>query len=617
MYKKKLIILSITLVMLILTVGIAYAYFSASYIENTNEEMLVSGDIVLRIDDINVAINENMIPGDEIEKKFSVTNTSDYDTMYSVNFTDIISNFANVTELVYKYSSEDGGESINYYRNMYDHPFTAIFPKQIAAHATHTYTLKIKYKDITTNSGNNINNMGKKFSAKIKVNETTNIVRLKSGGVFNKTVKELANPDVSGITQYSTDNNITQIQKVNELDTTKNYVNIADTNYTDIPVYAWYDNGIIKYYTEADRIYLFNMNNMFYNFNGLTTVVWPSDWDTSNVSDFSNLFFSCSSLTNIDLSNMDTSSATDMTWMFNGCRAIESLDLSNFYTTNVTSMNGMFSSMSNLISLDIDSFDTSNISNMAGMFSSSSKIETLDLRHFNTSSVTDMSRMFYDCELLSSVNLSSFNTINVTNMSMMFRGCYALISLDLRNFNTINVTNMSEMFCQCNNLTSLNVSSFNTSVVTNMRSMFNGCYKLTSLNIDNFDTSLVTNMQSMFSACHLLTSLNLNNFNTSNVTDMSYMFQSSYTITELDLSSFNTSKVTNMQNMFVGNTHLITIYVNPSIWDTSNVTNGSIIFSNNDCLVGGNGTRLTTGHMDISYAHVDEPGNPGYFTLKV
>jgi surface protein len=197
----------------------------------------------------------------------------------------------------------------------------------------------------------------------------------------------------------------------------------------------------------------------------------------------------CFTLTNLDLSKFDTSKVTDMSEMFQYCRLLTSLDLSNFNTSNVTNMSEMFQYCRLLTSL--------NISN------------------FNTSKVTDMSEMFSGCHQLTSLDLSNFNTSNVTNMEGMFGGCSTLTSLDLSNFNTSNVTNMSEMFQYCRLLTSLNISKFNTSKVTDMSEMLSGCHQLTSLDLSNFNTSNVTNMEGMFGGCSTLTSLDLSNFNTS------------------------------------------------------------------------------------------------------
>ena len=55
------------------------------------------------------------------------------------------------------------------------------------------------------------------------------------------------------------------------------------------------------------------------------------------------MFWGCSSLINIDLSNFNTNNVTDMDYMFANCSSLTYIDLSNFNTNNATSMRGMFS----------------------------------------------------------------------------------------------------------------------------------------------------------------------------------------------------------------------------------------------------------------------------------
>ena len=216
-------------------------------------------------------------------------------------------------------------------------------------------------------------------------------------------------------------------------------------------------------------------------------------------------------LTNVDLSGWDTSYITDMSNMFSGCWQLTSLDVSNFDTSNVTSMDNMFYGCSSLTSLDVS--------------------------NFNTSNVTSMDNMFNDCSSLTSLDVSNFNTSNVTYMSYMFNGCVYLTSLDLSNFNTSNVTNMTAMFDTCRSLTNLDLSNFNTSNVTDMGEMFRDSDSLTSLDLSNFDTSKVTTMYTMFYACRSLTNLDLSNFNTSNVTDMSFMLSNCSKLSNLTLGT--------------------------------------------------------------------------------
>ena len=342
-----------------------------------------------------------------------------------------------------------------------------------------------------------------------------------------------------------------------------------------------------------------------------------SNFDTSKVTNMSNMFAVCSALNSLDVSNFDTSSVTNMGGMFKYCFALTSLDLSNFDTCEVTNMSIMFTNCSGLTSLDVSNFNTSNVTNMSYMFQSCSELTSLDVSNFNTSKVTDMSYMFERCHKLTSLDVSNFNTSKITNMEQMFHYCEVLTSLDVSNFDTSSVTNMNSMFLACSKLTSLDVSNFDTNSVTDMSSMFGGCSELTSLDLSNFNTSKVTDMRYMFAGCSAFTSLDLSNFNTSKVTDMSYMFEVCSKLTSLDLSNFNTSEVTYMSGMFYGCSALKTIYVNSKNWNTEKANSSSSMFSDCTNLVGGAGTIYDSSKTDKTYAKVDGgTSNPGYLTAK-
>ena len=54
------------------------------------------------------------------------------------------------------------------------------------------------------------------------------------------------------------------------------------------------------------------------------------------------MFYNCSSLTNLDLSNFNTQNVKNMNTMFYNCSSLTNLDLSNFNTQNVKNMSYMF-----------------------------------------------------------------------------------------------------------------------------------------------------------------------------------------------------------------------------------------------------------------------------------
>ena len=68
----------------------------------------------------------------------------------------------------------------------------------------------------------------------------------------------------------------------------------------------------------------------------------------NNLTNISNMFYSCSSLEKIDISSLNTSKVIDMSFMFSSCDKLKELDLSSFNTNKVTSMKGMFSNCSSL-----------------------------------------------------------------------------------------------------------------------------------------------------------------------------------------------------------------------------------------------------------------------------
>jgi len=54
------------------------------------------------------------------------------------------------------------------------------------------------------------------------------------------------------------------------------------------------------------------------------------------------MFYNCSSLTYLNLSNFNTNNVTNMSYMFYNCSSLNSLNLSNFNTNNVKNISCMF-----------------------------------------------------------------------------------------------------------------------------------------------------------------------------------------------------------------------------------------------------------------------------------
>ena len=193
------------------------------------------------------------------------------------------------------------------------------------------------------------------------------------------------------------------------------------------------------------------------------------------------MFRECSSLTNVDMSNLDTSNVANMSSMFYKCTSLADINLGGLDTRNVTNISSMFSGCSNLTNINLSGLDTDNVNSMGNMFSGCSGLTSINLSGLNTSNVTDMSSMFFGCSSLTNLDVSNLDTSNVKFMNSMFNGCSSLASLDLSNFNTTNLTNMYRMFYGCSSLASLDLSNFETSQVINMDSIFYGCTSLNTI----------------------------------------------------------------------------------------------------------------------------------------
>ncbi len=223
-----------------------------------------------------------------------------------------------------------------------------------------------------------------------------------------------------------------------------------------------------------------NMTQIFQNCSSLTNVDSLIGWNTSNVTGtgFLALFQGCTKLENVDgLLNFDTSKVTYIYSLFDGCKSLKNVNgLGNWNTSSVTNMAKMFSECDSLTDISgLKNWNVANVSNMSYMFSECDSLTDISgLKNWNVANVSDMSYMFYRCHALTDLNaLSSWKVSNVTNMSRMLFECINLIDVKgLKNWNVANVTNMRTMFGGCTNLTSVDLSFWNMSEVTDDISMF-------------------------------------------------------------------------------------------------------------------------------------------------
>ena len=310
----------------------------------------------------------------------------------------------------------------------------------------------------------------------------------------------------------------------------------------------------------------------------LTTIEGIEYLNTEKVMNMKDMFYRCSALISLDLSNFNTKNVTDMSYMFCSCSALTTIFVSDkFVTGQVTDSRDMFSGCDKLIGAikyvekntnnkDYANYETGYFAPEGGFPGYAVFDGGTGTLTFRSGPSTSKPERAYDLNVGTSLpgwlaqreNIktvvfdASFANARLTNCYAWFYGCNNLTTIEgIEYLNTENVTNMGGMFYNCCALTSLNLTSFNTAKVESMSCMFYNCCALTSLNLSNFNTANVTNMSNMFRDCSALTSLDLTNFNTAKVSDMSYMFMGCSALTTIFVSDkFVTDQVTDGRDMF-------------------------------------------------------------------
>ena len=135
---------------------------------------------------------------------------------------------------------------------------------------------------------------------------------------------------------------------------------------------------------KIDTRFTTSMSGLFKDSGITTTTAKPmitgidfSSWDTSAVTDFSEMFAGCSNVQYLDVSKLNTNSATTMASMFSDCSKLEGINLDSLNTSKVTAFDNMFNGSAKIKTLDLRSFAVDNSATMAGMFDGTKKLETV------------------------------------------------------------------------------------------------------------------------------------------------------------------------------------------------------------------------------------------------
>ena len=370
----------------------------------------------------------------------------------------------------------------------------------------------------------------------------------KTGEQSNFLFKTLAGNSVTADNYKSVaDTNIVSFMKsdVEPSAENKQENNIASDDISNYLIYAWFDNGTIYWWSEnentrlnTDSSYMFHNCTSLTNVEGLEYVDTKkveslrsfsryaklsdltsfSNWDVSNVKDFSNIFADNYQLTNLlPLSNWDTSSGENFSAMFYKDTALASLEgVENWDLSNATTLQFIFSGYTNYNMIydslePLRNWNVSNVENMSGLFRKAINLtEITPLTNWNTSSTTNISAMFQDCFFIESLDgLENWDTSNVTTMQNLFHGLIHLTDADaISDWDVRNVVDMSYLFSVSTSaapygydysiLVNLDISKWRMEKVTNYSFFMEDCrhirteFTIRSTNIRSYNSMLAS-----------------------------------------------------------------------------------------------------------------------------
>lgn len=237
----------------------------------------------------------------------------------------------------------------------------------------------------------------------------------------------------------------------------------------------------------------------------------------------------------------NTEGVTSMSGMFKDCK-VKHLDLSSLRTHNVTDFSDMFYNCDSLIDLNVDGFDTSNAEDFNGMFHGCNKLTQLNVKHFNTNSVLHMSYLFSGCRRLKVIDLEGWNFSQVSDANEMFGYCEKLEKI-IANFNFNMIKGMAFMFDCCTKLSEVDLTHSDLSHVFDFGYMFFNCEGLKKISFSQGVWQKAKYTLGMFGNCKALERLNLPDVDLNDVVRSYAMFDDCDSLKEIYMEHpFNLDK---------------------------------------------------------------------------
>lgn len=296
------------------------------------------------------------------------------------------------------------------------------------------------------------------------------------------------------------------------------------------------------------------------------------------------------------------------------------VDLRGLDTSNVTNFQDVFEATKGLTGIDVTGWDVSKGTNLQGTFKSSKTPSITGLETWNTESATDMRWMFYNMSQITEINIDNWNVGNVTNAQEMFKSYDAdkLTTISANNLRWNSATSLYHFFGYSDNIRTINVNKWYLPKVTDMRYFIFGVNEkatkesgdrsqAVTLNANawNFGTEIKTSVnlyQAQWYAKNLI--INANGWDLGTREDWSgynSLFYSNNFTLEQNINNLNAHGAKNMNNF--ASVHANLDVLNANNWTLPNVTSMRNAFS------GIKGTITTISAKNWNFTQTAKAGN--------
>ena len=295
-------------------------------------------------------------------------------------------------------------------------------------------------------------------------------------------------------------------------------------------------NGMFYHCTKLKYVDLSNfsfrntkdLKNMFYSCSNLEEVIFPTDGNSNNIESFSDMFAFASKIQSIDLSSFNFKNTIDMGYMFNGCYNLKQIIFpKNDKAEKLEILSDMFANCKKLTSIDLSFFSFKKVINTSYMFNGCTELVSIIFpTEEKSNSLQFCKYMFCGCKKLKSIDISNLSFVKVIDISSMFNGCTNLETLILpQNENANRIEDFSHMFQGCTKLVEIDLSNIDFVNAKKLTSLFNSCSSLRTIELTtSAKAEKVENLESMFLYCESLISVDLSNFSFKKTRNLSAMF---------------------------------------------------------------------------------------------